>query len=239
MELTNQQKVKLLSDKVQRVASFHAWIMVMNTALLFLFGSMAVFVTVSFVSIFMFGRANRDSWKQFGVFGGYANLVTGLRYLILLLLCLLNSYSHNYVLFGFTLLVTIADGFDGYLARKYKTSSVFGEYFDSETDAFFVLSVTAVLFEKGMAGSWILLPGLLRYVYVIAISFLKYPHYSNNAGTFRRRFIGSFLMGCLIACFVLSPVIYIPAMVIAYILVTFSFIIDFVAHVARMPAKAG
>lgn len=60
------------------------------------------------------------------------------------------------------------DGVDGWLARRSGTNSAFGARLDMETDAAFllVLSVLAVRYEK--AGPWVLLIGLMRYLFVAA-----------------------------------------------------------------------
>jgi phosphatidylglycerophosphate synthase len=64
------------------------------------------------------------------------------------------------------------DGLDGWLARRRGTASAFGALFDMETDALFVLTVELVLFQRGELGVWILLTGVLRYVYVLVRAFV-------------------------------------------------------------------
>ena len=60
------------------------------------------------------------------------------------------------------------DGFDGWLARHYRESSRFGARFDMETDAFFLLTLAALVAVIGKVGPWILLAGLWRYGFVAA-----------------------------------------------------------------------
>jgi len=64
--------------------------------------------------------------------------------------------------------IAALDGVDGWLARRSGTSSAFGARFDMETDAAFllVLSVLAIRYEK--AGTWVLMIGLMRYLFVAA-----------------------------------------------------------------------
>jgi phosphatidylglycerophosphate synthase len=58
------------------------------------------------------------------------------------------------------------DGVDGTLARRLSASSPLGAHFDMESDGYLVLMLCALLNQRGL-GSWVLLGGLLRYVYVI------------------------------------------------------------------------
>jgi phosphatidylglycerophosphate synthase len=58
------------------------------------------------------------------------------------------------------------DGIDGTLARRLSASSPVGAHFDMESDGYLVLMLCALLQLRGL-GSWVLLGGLLRYVYVI------------------------------------------------------------------------
>ncbi len=59
------------------------------------------------------------------------------------------------------------DGLDGWAARRWRTASVFGALFDQESDALLMLTVCLLLFLGGRLEGWILLPGLLRYGFVL------------------------------------------------------------------------
>jgi phosphatidylglycerophosphate synthase len=61
------------------------------------------------------------------------------------------------------------DGLDGYLARRANMASELGALYDSEVDASFTLLLTWGVLELGRAGPWVLLGGLLRYAYVLAM----------------------------------------------------------------------
>jgi phosphatidylglycerophosphate synthase len=63
-------------------------------------------------------------------------------------------------------LATALDGADGWLARRTRMESAFGARFDMEVDALLiqVLAILAWRWEK--AGPWILLSGMLRYVFL-------------------------------------------------------------------------
>lgn len=68
---------------------------------------------------------------------------------------------------GLILLLVCADGLDGWVARQRAAVSAFGHLFDQESDAFLLLVACLLLFDAGRLGAWILLPGSLRYGFVL------------------------------------------------------------------------
>jgi phosphatidylglycerophosphate synthase len=62
----------------------------------------------------------------------------------------------------------LLDGADGWMARRSRTASAFGARFDMEVDALAALVLSIVLWQSGRMGAWILLIGLLRYLFVLA-----------------------------------------------------------------------
>ena len=69
---------------------------------------------------------------------------------------------------GVGLAATALDGVDGWLARRTRLTSAFGARFDMETDVLLVLALSALAWQYGKAGAWVLLCGLMRYVFVAA-----------------------------------------------------------------------
>ena len=63
---------------------------------------------------------------------------------------------------------TALDGVDGWLARRSGMSSAFGARFDMEVDALLILALSVLAWHHGKAGAWVLLSGLLRYVFLAA-----------------------------------------------------------------------
>lgn len=57
------------------------------------------------------------------------------------------------------------DGIDGWLARRSGTASGFGARFDMETDAVFVAVLSLLVWQFGKAGPWVLLSGVMRYLF--------------------------------------------------------------------------
>jgi phosphatidylglycerophosphate synthase len=64
--------------------------------------------------------------------------------------------------------VAALDGVDGWLARRDGQASSFGARFDMETDAAFILILSALVWQHGKAGVWVLGCGLMRYLFVAA-----------------------------------------------------------------------
>ena len=60
----------------------------------------------------------------------------------------------------------ILDGLDGWLARTSGMSSAFGARFDLEVDALLIMALAMLAWQHEKAGAWILLSGLLRYLFI-------------------------------------------------------------------------
>jgi phosphatidylglycerophosphate synthase len=75
---------------------------------------------------------------------------------------------------GLTLVWSL-DGLDGWLARRDGLASGFGATFDVETDALLVLIADVQLWQRGRFGAWVLISGLLRYAYVLALAMRPAP----------------------------------------------------------------
>jgi phosphatidylglycerophosphate synthase len=65
-------------------------------------------------------------------------------------------------------LVTLLDGVDGWLARRQGIASEFGARFDMETDALLILALSILAWRFEKAGPWVVLSGLLRYLFAAA-----------------------------------------------------------------------
>jgi phosphatidylglycerophosphate synthase len=64
--------------------------------------------------------------------------------------------------------IAALDGIDGWLARRSRMSSAFGARFDMETDAALLLVLSVLAWRYDKAGLWVLLIGLMRYLFVAA-----------------------------------------------------------------------
>jgi phosphatidylglycerophosphate synthase len=59
------------------------------------------------------------------------------------------------------------DGVDGHLARRFGQASSFGARFDMETDALLMLALSLLVWAAGLVGAWVLLSGLMRYIFIL------------------------------------------------------------------------
>jgi phosphatidylglycerophosphate synthase len=64
--------------------------------------------------------------------------------------------------------VLILDGVDGRIARRTGTQTLFGARFDMEVDAALIMALSLMVWQSGRVGPWVLLIGLMRYVFVAA-----------------------------------------------------------------------
>jgi phosphatidylglycerophosphate synthase len=113
----------------------------------------------------------RGRWTPDGRFGP-ANALTLLRLSGVLALPWLSPFQ----IFCAGLILFALDGADGWLARRTALAGEFGEFFDKESDALFVLMLCLLLYRLPDGfGAWILLPGLLRYLFVLFIRIARPP----------------------------------------------------------------
>ena len=129
-----------------------------NTLLIALFGM---------ISFGLYILINRETLGRLKPFGGYANRITFLRFLLLCTVMLFWQLIPDVVSIVLLVLFVSLDGVDGWLARKHNQTTHFGQYFDMEIDALFVLFASLMLYFKDLAIFWILLPGALRYIFVL------------------------------------------------------------------------
>ncbi|WKN31911.1 CDP-alcohol phosphatidyltransferase family protein [Porifericola rhodea] len=176
-----------------------------------------------FFSAFIY--TGRCLWKPLGTWGGAANAITALRTLGILLLLFFQAELPPAAFFVVGILILIADGLDGYYARKYNTVSAFGDLFDKETDAFFVLAFCIILIKKELIGMWVVWPALLRYIFVLVLHTFRIQHIVLSY-SFRRQFIGMWFMGTIMACFVLPRPVYTAGMIFATAMLAYSFMKD-------------
>lgn len=103
---------------------------------------------------------------------GWANTVTACRAALVWAVGTRLNQAPETALALVVLALFALDGLDGWLARRHSSASEFGALFDMETDAYFVLVVELVLYQRGVCGAWILVTGVLRYVYVLVRAFV-------------------------------------------------------------------
>jgi len=75
-------------------------------------------------------------------------------------------------------IAAVLDGVDGWLARRTGMMTAFGARFDMEIDALLILVLAILAWRWDKAGPWILMSGLLRYLFVAAgwvLSWMRRP----------------------------------------------------------------
>ena len=144
--------------------------------------------------------AARGAYTPSGVFG-HANTLTLLRTCVALSIAAVADLPGPRVAL-FVLLVLALDALDGAVARRRGQSSVFGAVFDVETDALMVMTVCIRLQQFEKLGAWVLVGGVLRYVYVLsfALAGRREPPGRSRLG---RLAYGGLVLGLVLA--LLSP----------------------------------
>jgi phosphatidylglycerophosphate synthase len=97
------------------------------------------------------------------------NLVTAVRALIVVMvaqLALRPLAASPVIVIALAAVALILDGVDGWLARRTNTATEFGARFDMEVDAALILVLALFVWQLEKAGPWILLSGLMRYLFV-------------------------------------------------------------------------
>jgi phosphatidylglycerophosphate synthase/uncharacterized membrane protein YbhN (UPF0104 family) len=143
----------------------HAVAMLGGTAMALALHIPALVTFVGVLSLLFFVATARGKWTPNGRFG-LANGVTTLRILLTLLLLVAVDQQPGHVPASIALTILGLDVLDGWLARRHGAQSAFGACYDMEADAVFVLSLSCMLWARDIAGMWVVLAGLWRYLFV-------------------------------------------------------------------------
>jgi phosphatidylglycerophosphate synthase len=124
-----------------------------------------------YIAIVVLATRNLAHYHPFRQFGP-ANQVTTLRAALVSVVAGLigepETPEVGTVAAAVAMAATLLDGFDGWLARRSRMTSAFGARFDMEVDALLILVLSILAWRHGKAGPWVLLSGLLRYVFIAA-----------------------------------------------------------------------
>jgi phosphatidylglycerophosphate synthase len=130
-----------------------------------------IVVSLIFAGVMLLAMGGLRGGHPFACFGA-ANQITTLRAALAVLVAGLVGERSLPALAAAAasaaLAVILLDGVDGWLARRTGMSSEFGARFDMEIDAFLILVLAMLAWRHGKAGWWILLAGLLRYLFILA-----------------------------------------------------------------------
>jgi phosphatidylglycerophosphate synthase len=176
-----------MTDPLTRWTEQHALLMGMAIVSAWLENSPLLLAAMAAASFSALLVRNRGRYTPKGAFG-LANGLTLTRVAGTLALLLAPGLEPEWQSAAVLLLVC-ADGADGWAARRFGTASPFGERFDHESDALLLLTVCLLLLASGRLGSWILLPGALRYGFVL-LSRKTQPSQRTTPGNRFTRLIG-------------------------------------------------
>jgi len=189
--------------KIDRWNVVHAVLMLLASVLVLFSSDITSILFVMACSITYFIYINLSQFpNDTGLLGGVANRVTVGRLILLLIALGLYNYLHAMVFALVMVLVVCLDGVDGYLARKRKQSSHFGMYLDMEVDAFFVLAMCLFFNINKNVPLWIILPGVLRYIYRIVIELFPAPNFIE-----KKKKYASIIAGCFFVILLVGLVV--------------------------------
>ena len=119
------------------------------------------------------------------------------------------------------------DGLDGYIARRSGRASKFGARFDMEVDALLILFLSLAALVLGKAGAWVLLIGLMRYLFVAAQVLV--PALRGDLDDCMRRKAICVVQGaalCLLMLPIVTPPLSTVIAAVALLLLAYSFALD-------------
>jgi phosphatidylglycerophosphate synthase len=125
--------------------------------------------TMPFVSIMALALTYWRRHHPFTRFGPANWVTTGRALLVALVVGLIGESATSAVAtaaVALGLAAMLLDGVDGWLARRTGMASEFGARFDMEVDALLILALAILVWQHQKAGPWVLLSGLLRYLFV-------------------------------------------------------------------------
>jgi len=190
-------------------------------------GVFPIIIAAGLFSFIIYWLLNVQHLKKLKPFAGYANLITLFRLLIVIFIGFFhNQLTHNFI-FSLALFSVILDGVDGYIARKFNQTTTFGEIFDKETDAFYVLIITSILYMQGLFGFWLIIIGYFRYFYGIIVLLKKGLTRDSIRARFQTIMAGIFFVAIL-SPFILPSAIHYPVVITAGLLIVLSFLNSFV-----------
>ena len=119
------------------------------------------------------------------------------------------------------------DGLDGFVARRLSWESDFGARLDMELDALLTLVLSVLVWQTGRAGVWVLLSGLMRYIFVAVAVFAPWLS-APLPPRYRRKVVCVLQIGSLVLCLIpwLTPPLTTTIAAIGLLTLTGSFAVD-------------
>jgi phosphatidylglycerophosphate synthase len=162
----------------------------------------------------------RNRWTPCNRFG-IANAITLFRLCGILMLFCITVPGAAWV-GEVAIVLFMLDALDGWAARRWELVSEFGEYFDKEVDAFFLLVLCVLIYSDQRLGAWVLVPGLLRYFFVGYLKATR-PLRIKEQRTARGRLVYFLVMVSMISAFMVDEDFYRPLVAVGSLLLCLSF----------------
>jgi len=189
---------RTVREKVNPWTYANALSMIVATASVLWLSYPPLLAFVAALCFFLLVAQARGVWTPAGIFG-LPNLVTTLRLMVTMGMLVAFAHEPAWVLAVAALVNLLLDILDGWLARRSGQNSEFGARYDIEADALLVLTLTIILQHRGLAGAWVVMAGLWRYLYVLTPLVFPTP-----LGEARRSRHGRFAYVLMISCFMLT-----------------------------------
>lgn len=155
----------LLNRHIETWSIYNALALTISSILALVCKELNILIVVFSLSIIALISINQKQLLKSNPIFGIANTITLIRIIIILSCFILIDFNDTNLLFYYLCIAVGLDFFDGRAARHFNETSFFGHYFDMEVDAFFVLTMCCFYYLHGGISWWILIPGLLRYVF--------------------------------------------------------------------------
>lgn len=218
-----------ISKHIDTWSVYNAFALTFTLLLVLVSKQLNVLLLIFSISLVALIYINKKELFRSKPFFGIANTITLLRYVIIVLsFLLLDLDDTNYLFFSLGIAV-ILDFFDGRAARYFKESSFFGQYFDMEIDAFFVLLMCSFYYLYQGVSWWILLPGLLRYLFRICTFCFPKPEYKEEKKTYATIIAASYFIVLLMGL-ITSGVLQFLILLIGSLALVVSFLIGFIQY---------
>ncbi|WP_299111719.1 CDP-alcohol phosphatidyltransferase family protein [uncultured Winogradskyella sp.] len=220
----------ILSDKhIETWSIYNAFAMTTALIIALVSKQLSILLVVFSISIIALIFINRKKLLNTRPIFGIANTLTLVRFLIIVLSFYLISFNDTNLLFYSLSIAVILDFFDGIAARYFNESSFFGQYFDMEIDAFFVLIMCYFYYTYGGVSWWILIPGALRYLFRIYTFCFPKPDVKEDKKTYATVIAASYFIILLIGL-ITSGTIQFLILLIGSLAIAVSFLIGIIQY---------
>lgn len=189
---------KLSNIQIETWSVYNAFALTLASIVALISNQLTILLVVFSLSIVALIYIHRKQLLQSKPIFGIANTITLIRLIIIISSFLWIDFNDTNALFYGLCVAVGLDFIDGKAARYFNESSFFGQYFDMEVDAFFVLLMCCFYFLHGDIAWWILIPGILRYVFRLYTFCIPKPLLSEEKKTYATIIAASYFVVLLI-----------------------------------------